>query len=353
MLGAGFSMAIAPTMPSTETLGERVLSAQRSIHDALVGHRHSAICDGLSCDYPILGADRIAKPTFELWLSTLAEAQPHLLEPENDRRRALFNELTGLIALTIDAAMQDTMARGEPPNWLSRLVTLWNERRTEVITFNYDTLVEATVDWLELVAPCPPDGAMGRLVSMLVGPSVIPSFEALYVGIRPAPADTFWYRKLHGSTHWYWDKATRSAESMVQVGVRYRWNDPHPVYNEFELRDHRAPGKEPVVVPPTTGKSAYFENPIIRFLWNESYKALLAARRVFVIGYSLPEADLLVGSLLGMSVTDSEVWVIDPDPTGRVATRFAQLEPRSLNLEFCGQPVDMEAFVETYSSMTG
>ena len=68
-------------------------------------------------------------------------------------------------------------------------------------------------------------------------------------------------------------------------------------------------------------------------------------------GTPFREADLLDGSLLRMSVADSEVWVIHPDPTGSVASRFERLEPQSLNLEFCGQPVDMDVFAEKYSSM--
>ncbi len=193
VLGAGFSMAIARTMPSTDALGERVLASQRSIH-AGSAERHSSKCDGLSCDYPILGADGVPKPTFELWLSALAEPQPHLFEPENDRRRALFGELSGLIALNIEGAVQLTVRAGNPPEWLSALVTHWNDTRAEVITFNYDTLVEATVDHLELLAPSPPNGEPTPLKSLMIGPSVVPSFRTVYDGPRVPPADSFWYR---------------------------------------------------------------------------------------------------------------------------------------------------------------
>jgi hypothetical protein len=342
VLGAGFSIAIARTMPSTDVLGDRVLSSQRSIH-AGSAERHSSKCDGLSCDYPVLGADGVPKPTFELWLSTLAEPQPHLFEPENDRRRALFGELSGLIALNVERAVQLTVKEGGPPEWLNKLVTHWNNTRADVITFNYDTLIEATVDSLDLLAPYPPKGDAIPLKSKMLGPSVVPSFRTVLEGPRVPPADSFWYRKLHGSTHWYWDDTTRSAESIVQVGVRYHWNDEFPVYNDFELRDYIAPGKVPLIVPPTTGKSSYFENPIIRFLWRDAFAALAAAPRVFVIGYSLPQADLLVRSLLGMALGDSDVWLVNPD--AQVADRFSELGVGTLHTEFCGSPVDMNDVV--------
>ena len=349
VLGAGFSMAIGRPMLSTEDLGQRVLATQRSIHEGHV-RTHSAICDGLSCDYPILSRGALPAADFEAWLSALAESQPYLLSPENDRRRALFSELKGLIALVVTAAVETTVARQEPPQWLETLVETWNEKRAELVTFNYDTLVEATVDHLNLAAPYPPDGGPQRLTYQVVGPSVFPSFQMMYGGLRLPPADSFRYRKLHGSTHWYWDEMTHAADSMVEVGLRSHWNDVAPEYSDEELHQYRAPGKEPMIVPPTTIKSIYFDNPAIRFLWHDAYKALLAARRVFVIGYSLPRADLLVRSMLTDSLEDTEIWIVNPDEG--VGERFEELGVGALNREFCGRDGDlMVEFVDRYRAL--
>jgi hypothetical protein len=342
-------MAVGRFMPSTDTLGASVLARQRSIHNMSSGGTHSERCDGLSCDYPVLrSSTELAGPTFELWLSALAEPQPYLLEPENDRRRALFGELSCLIAVDIEGATQASVAGNTIPDWLQALVTCWNASRAEVITFNYDTLIEATVDSLDLQAPWGPSGDPTPLTSAMVGPSVAPYFRTTFDGPRLAPADTFWYRKLHGSTHWYWDPITRAADSIVQVGIRYRWNERDAAYGDEELRLYRAPGKEPMILPPTIAKSTYFDNPIIRFLWHDAFKALLGARRVFVIGYSLPHGDLLVRSLLADTLSDSDVWIVNPDE--EVIERFHGLEVGNLNTQFCGSAFDIDNFATWYDT---
>ncbi len=93
LLGAGFSRAISPVMPITNELGNRVIGQQQSIH-ASKTTSHSSICDGLSCDWPVLPRE-FPDIDFEGWLSELGEPQPYLFGPENDRRRALFDELAG------------------------------------------------------------------------------------------------------------------------------------------------------------------------------------------------------------------------------------------------------------------
>jgi hypothetical protein len=99
---------------------------------------------------------------------------------------------------------------------------------------------------------------------------------------------------------------------MVDVGQFLGWNYPQhvkPLYG-------RAPGKVPVIVPPTLSKSGFFNNPIIRQIWRGAYEAIRNTDRVFVIGYSLPEGDLLVRSLLTEATRDGrdrQFVVVNPD----------------------------------------
>src|SRR5580704_2869772 len=108
ILGAGFSMSVADPMPGTNELGRRVIDQQTSIHRAPL-REHSSICDGLSCDTPILPADR-TDLDFEQLLSKLAEPQPYLYAPENMQRRALFEQLSGLIELQINSAVHQSIS---------------------------------------------------------------------------------------------------------------------------------------------------------------------------------------------------------------------------------------------------
>jgi hypothetical protein len=331
LLGAGFSMAISPSMPSTNDLGRQVIETQRSIHSSRIA-QHSNICDGLSCDAPVLPPGGVSNLNFEQWLTSIAEPQPYLYAPQNARRDAIFRELSGLVALKINDASRNA-TRGQVPDWLTKLVRYWHDHESSVITFNYDTLVEAAVEQ----AAIPVDG--GDLNHRLVGPALLPWWN----GPRSHPTDpTFRYSKLHGSTDWYWDDVTRAADSMVEIGFQHGWGEQTPRYTDEERRS-RAPGKAPVIVPPTTAKSEYFKNPLIRELWHGAYLSLTAARRVFVIGYSLPDGDNLVRTLLAETIRDSEVWVVNIDPD--VASRFNSLGVGDVRVDFANPDLRLEEFV--------
>jgi hypothetical protein len=176
------------------------------------------------------------------------------------------------------------------------------QRRAHVVTFNYDTLIEATVDALKF------------LTYRRVGPLVMPTWAVPYGGAPAAPAETFTYCKLHGSVHWYWDPSTRSAESMVDIGLPATWGSGRDTDRDPHLR---APGKEPVIIPPVLVKTSFFVNPVVRYLWRTAFQGLRAASRVFVLGYSLPAADLLVRGMLTDSIRDTEIWLVDRDESIR------------------------------------
>jgi hypothetical protein len=65
-------------------------------------------------------------------------------------------------------------------------------------------------------------------------------------------------------------------------------------------------------VLPTTAKTGDFDNPVICNLWHSAYRALVTARLIFVIGYSLPPADGLVRSMLAAALGDTGVWIVNP-----------------------------------------
>jgi hypothetical protein len=351
LIGAGFSMAIGHWMPDTQRLGSMVIDQQTSMHRAEVNGNHSDICDGLSCDFATLPKNR-ALLDFEQWLSSLAEQQAYLYLPANLQRQALFEKLSKLVAIQINSSVEHTVQGGGPPEWLSRLVKTWHEKEMTIISLNYDTLIETTFDHLRTTQLAPNTGGF-----------IIPSHEDIYpVPIRSAtPAAysgifgsgaafpvgaTMTLAKLHGSTNWYWDESTRSAESIVQVGLRNRWGDLNTYGDSI-------PGKVPLVVPPTLVKGSFFDNPMLRELWHTAYLELYGARRIFVIGYSLPPADLLMRSMLQAAILDEdEIWIVNRSEEH--AARFTTLGASKVHVDFCGdRPGLLESFVEWYVNEEG
>ena len=139
----------------------------------------------------------------------------------------------------------------------------------------------------------------------------------------PVTEDTFAYFKLHGSIHWYWDATTRSAESMVQLRLPTEWGRGAA---QGWMPDSHAPGKEPVIVPPTVAKTEFFSNPVIRQLWTDAYRAIRAADRLFLVGYSVPAHDLLVAAMLSEARRERgaiPTWIVNRDE--EVANRMRDI----------------------------
>jgi hypothetical protein len=67
------------------------------------------------------------------------------------------------------------------------------------------------------------------------------------------------------------------------------------------------------IVPPTWNKS----DSQIRRLWDKAYKELIEAKRIIVIGYSFPETDIYVKSLLALALNENKIlqniYFINPD----------------------------------------
>lgn len=111
--------------------------------------------------------------------------------------------------------------------------------------------------------------------------------------------------KLHGSLNW------RSQTSLLSTRSPYE----------------RATAKG-VVVPPL-GRKPVTERPF-RSVWEQARVRIRSARRLVVIGYSLPPADYLVRALLRADLDPSRIAeLVVVDPSAAVPERFIQLLRRT------------------------
>lgn len=325
LVGAGLSIGAAPlSMPSTDELGRTVVGLLKSIHRSTQS-THGDRCDGLSCDHPTLtSAGGWPAANFEAWLSSLAEVQPYRHEPDQLRAQALFVEIAGLVALEITNRTVDACEQVIPsPTWFADLVQVWHDRRCEVVSLNYDTLVEAVFESLEIrPVPIKPPTLAYRDIQSVSIPTWNDNMPARRRG------STMRLTKLHGSIHWYWDSTTRSAESMVDVGLPAPWRAQ--ASNGQWRPNEWVPGREPMIVPPTASKTSFFTNPIVRKLWRHAFEAIRSADHLIVLGYSLPAHDTLVGSMLTEAIMQRgglPVTVVNPDVEVLERARHLGLEP--------------------------
>lgn len=328
VLGSGFSAAAArlPTL--------REVSKHPTVTSALGRYELPA------------GIQEAGQRDIELVLTHLSSV------PWGDRADRLqanthFQVVSESIARAIEAEQRDKIA-GDAPDWLTHLVRAWHLAQATVISFNYDTVVELAMP--KAVGELPPGKRnppsthhnyripltylMSRTGAAIVGADkpAVPTFELL---------------KLHGSIHWWWeeDQERQSGRPIFEEPLDAGWSGrPGLAADE---REKLTAGLVQVIAPPTLDKSRYLGSPLLRSQWTLAQSRLTFARRVFVLGYSMPPTDLLAFQLLlsGLSRDDglggvpgrAELQVVDLDPD--CVRRFERLLEAAPDL-----PIDIEAW---------
>jgi hypothetical protein len=318
IMGAGFSRAVASEMPLTDELGN--LAQARAGFGAQ--------------DWWATGW------TFEALLSRLAEDQPDLDEEENLLNRSRFVATAKAISSVLVERQRQAVAR-PAPQWLLRLVGSLHAQDTTVISFNYDTLIEAAV-----VAHTMLDWSTGQRVQ-----------DSDVVGhLPPNPPgtwgddvrQTFRLLKLHGSVNWWWSPGDTTAASIH----RWRLGDTFgsPGQDDDAERSRLLPGRSRFIVPPTATKSTYYTNPFTRELWRRAAEALTGAREVYLVGYSLPIADLVVAGMLRQWVSRSTPFTIVNPHAAPIEAHLLMLGWEPSEIRRIGGDDCVERFVDEIES---
>lgn len=102
-------------------------------------------------------------------------------------------------------------------------------------------------------------------------------------------------------------------QSWPQVG-----SFGNPVGDQEAAIRRQLPGREPFIAPPSSTKSRYFANPILRQLWSDALGAIANARSIYIIGYSIPLQDqAAIGLLLeGIGGKHPDIRIVNPDHSG-------------------------------------
>ena len=261
LLGAGFSRAVSDRMPLLDELS-------KSVRLDVLGPQE---------EYPPLSEN------LELWLSYLSQPQPWLHEIENLRNQALALELTEAIAHTLSDRERQVVG-DKCPDWLGELVRHWHRTKANVISLNYDTLVE----W-----------ATPKVIQDMVPPSAPAIYPITLTSLTPdsLPERRFWAGetltlfKLHGSINWFYSGLSNFAGEVLyympdDLWRRERW--------DLGAARRVAMGKVPLIVPPTAEKTSLLQHESLRSIWYWAAMSIHNADRIFALGYSLPPTDLAI-----------------------------------------------------------
>lgn len=261
LLGAGFSKAISDSMPVMGELSEELLKRIIELPQQVIG----------------LGNN------FEHWMTYLSQPQPWLSPAQNLRNKAIFLTLTQEIGALLKERTSQAVAN-ECPDWLKLLVGHWRHYNSDVITLNYDTLIERAVHFGGT-------GANFLIDVRNIYPVQLPDVTTFgMIGIHDDESFTLF--KLHGSVNWYYSGAAEYYGETIYSAPVSPWEGIQDPGEADAVR--AASDKVPLIVPPTTEKVTYFQHETIRQVWSRAAQALADASRLYCIGYSLPETDLSV-----------------------------------------------------------
>ncbi len=333
LLGAGFSKAICKTMP---TMTELYALLEPLIDEA----------DGFSRD-----AYEYASGNVETLLSYYAIRSPHDDPVEFLRKRRVTTLLEIEIGTLLQTREQEGAESGLNPGG-AKLISKWHERRSHVLTTNYDTLVERIASETvfttsggnsyplryEDLHPIPISPALTRDGGMVLGSSY---------------PDTFTLYKLHGSTAWF-KSPTESVFDPIYGLSHEQLGNPH--YHKFIVDKGR------FIVPPVYDKSSLLNHESIRNLWLQAKnQALRKADNLYIIGYSLPETDaamqilLWEGTRTGQNTNGSKkaLYVVDLDEG--IGQRYKEKLGKyyDVNISYAGSQNAFDDFVEAYVNNEG
>lgn len=321
ILGDGFSRQIYNGMPLMSDLAE-------SVRDIITER----------FDNPLTIKD------VELALSELRDEAPWKSPADKHGDLALYEMVVERIQRELQIpphgakqAEQDRIDLGK------RLVNTWRINRNHVITFNYDLIVESLLDSVQ----CRTFRDDDKEGVTYCHPGVVYPIPIPYVRTRtgrsfslPSQEITFSYYKLHGSLNYY-----TYRQPFRNTNIYYKH------HNEVE---DLAEGLRTFIVPPTNDKQVFIEHPVLHAIWTKAAVELanVDRGRIFIVGYSMPQTDLTVLSMLRSTVGSNyidrvarpEILVVNPDPDAARRTKALLGVPNPV-----GQVTDVTGFLEQYA----
>ena len=231
--------------------------------------------------------------------------------PKVQRYQGILNRYTATLA-DIFSRLQ-TIVGYSPPNPTPPLKCKYHEMLAErlrhgnnnyepdvIISFNYDCLIDEA---LKAKAEKRWNAENGY------GYSVSSGAHYWHTHTAPGPPATqsIQLLKLHGSLNWS-RKVLQSGRPSKTLKLR---QNPYETANRSRFE----------IVPPVWNK-AIGTDTILTELWKKARQALADCKVMVVVGYSVPDTDLLSQSLIRVTASEKEdalshLIVVNPDPSAR------------------------------------
>ena len=192
-----------------------------------------------------------------------------------------------------------------------------------VITLNYDTLVEeivekiGTANYPGLPNPTQPNSLLSDPRSLLRVCNIHPAIlKDAWLGSTDARLASYIHNqpsfrllKLHGSVNWFKSpdpSAQSDTISYIQgKDVPVDSGRPPPAW----IAD-----KAPFIIPPVPNKGSLVHHDSLRSIWRDAAEAIRWAKRIIVVGYSMPVNDTLLMQLFRSNLAHKPpIELVNPD----------------------------------------
>lgn len=279
----------------------------------------------------------------ELLLTYLAQDQPWKKPDETHEDRALFLRVSRWLAKHLEQCEHQTF-EGKIPEWTKLLAKWLNEKRTWVVTFNYDTVLE------RICFLCLKDESGKNRPDLIFNSYRVPLAPIQFrrAGVFGGSEEyMFDLVKLHGSINWFYS----GWEQFPGEQIYCRLVDSKSPYKDYvsEDSDRGVSQKEleelemllsdkvPLIIPPVAEKSRFYANQTVRYLWGKAREYLKEAEEIYVIGYSLPDTDLTTKLLLQAACAGQTktVYIVNNDMTGKnnLLRRYRDAFPQGTSIK--------------------
>ena len=207
-------------------------------------------------------------------------------------------------------------------------------RNISIISLNYDTLLEESFDFLY-----PHHGVIDYCINFM-NYNHIQGIDAFNWWDNPREELIVWgdskpipvkIMKIHGSLNWKYCK-TCSKVLLTPWDTDIDINRGSFIQRDYETHEsfiYRCPIDETIfetmILQPSYMKN--FKNPNIFKIFNETILEIESSKKVIIIGYSFPDADVHIRALMQKAIkTKKRIIVIDINTTKDFLNRYRTLD---------------------------
>lgn len=308
ILGSGFSKAINENMPLTNNLKNDIEAKIKTSNTYFNWEIYNSLIENKNIS------------DFEEIISLLFQNFPWKSDEEQNNYYSIFLTFSKFLSIIIKEKQETNNYKTNPI--LKKFIDYIKKNKSIIITFNYDTILETAAQ--PTLGPIMSPNEYYKMPITKLVDRIASGATAKY------GEDIFRLLKLHGSINWYYSGQRLYQPLQVYLEIGYPWE-----------KDEEIAKKDlyPLIIPPVFDKTSFMNLNFVNVIWRDAKEFLYNADRIYIIGYSIPDADLNIKLMLKTCIKkDAEIILVNTDESiiSRVKNIFKNPEIK-INSDFVSE----------------